>query len=648
MPRRYQWQPLAENRIRLFEIVPGNEDTALHFFIEHHDLASLPEYEAISYAVGDSPADCVCVCQGSKTRGTIHITTSLWLALQEFRRRKAGVNMKISSSLALQRFRRRKQRTFVWADQICIDQNNAADKARQIPLMSNIFGSATMVFVWLGPANEDTAQAFRLVNSVTKKIYANSKGIYVPAEKKLIRSRAQQLLLPHHTAHEWKALNDLFKRSWFRRQWCFQEIVIAKKATVLCGTFDIPWEALSDALEAIIFYDETDKPWNSFLKAKAHRPLLWTGICRRAYQVGRRRGDPMFDLMHLTVMCMDRGAALPHDKIYALLGCARGDETQPIPIDYQQHFRRLYSNSTRVFLQKRRKLGLLRLVQHCNPATGPTELPHWVPDYRYKPDERELINGTRVDLWIAMQVKDFDYNATGSSRAIIPDTGDPLLLSLEGFSVGKIIKTTEMRPPIGDHSVVESAKDIVAGEPLALECCTDGIYLPTGEPIYGAYLRTLVLDRPHSQEASAQRTARTQRSITGLGSSTCTHAADRENPNSYDDVSDVGKILCVHVSPKILFITDSGYIGLATQSCTVGDQVYLLLGGDMPFILRELSIGTFQYAGEAYVHGIMDGEYLLRFRQHSADNDALTDEEWLDSLGDENPPPLPAVQVVLS
>ncbi len=47
-----------------------------------------------------------------------------------------------------------------------------------------------------------------------------------------------------------------------------------------------------------------------------------------------------------------------------------------------------------------------------------------------------------------------------------------------------------------------------------------------------------------------------------------------------------------------------------------GDVVCLLRGGDVPFVLRRLSSGNgcYQLIGEAYVHGIMQGEISAMLR----------------------------------
>jgi hypothetical protein len=40
------------------------------------------------------------------------------------------------------------------------------------------------------------------------------------------------------------------------------------------------------------------------------------------------------------------------------------------------------------------------------------------------------------------------------------------------------------------------------------------------------------------------------------------------------------------------------------------DILCIFLGGNVPFILRPLGDGSYELVGEAYVHGVMDGEFM--------------------------------------
>ncbi|KAH6720640.1 heterokaryon incompatibility protein-domain-containing protein [Leptodontidium sp. MPI-SDFR-AT-0119] len=76
-----------------------------------------------------------------------------------------------------------------------------------------------------------------------------------------------------------------------------------------------------------------------------------------------------------------------------------------------------------------------------------------------------------------------------------------------------------------------------------------------------------------------------------------------------------------------LFITNTGFLGIGPAGLQTGDNLYLLLGGTAPFILREASIRKVplianrpvlgsvervcsEIIGDCYVHGLMDGEGL--------------------------------------
>jgi hypothetical protein len=65
------------------------------------------------------------------------------------------------------------------------------------------------------------------------------------------------------------------------------------------------------------------------------------------------------------------------------------------------------------------------------------------------------------------------------------------------------------------------------------------------------------------------------------------------------------------------FITQSGYIGIGPARTQPGDEVWIFHGGKVPFVMRRTdaskAIGshrTLNLVGDAYVHGIMDGQAM--------------------------------------
>jgi hypothetical protein len=70
-----------------------------------------------------------------------------------------------------------------------------------------------------------------------------------------------------------------------------------------------------------------------------------------------------------------------------------------------------------------------------------------------------------------------------------------------------------------------------------------------------------------------------------------------------------GKAMGQFAMHRKFCLTKKGYIGLAPLNAAEGDVVAVLNGGRVPFILRRLENGKFQLVGEAYVHGLMRGEF---------------------------------------
>ena len=62
---------------------------------------------------------------------------------------------------------------------------------------------------------------------------------------------------------------------------------------------------------------------------------------------------------------------------------------------------------------------------------------------------------------------------------------------------------------------------------------------------------------------------------------------------------------------RLLAITEEKLMGLVPISAEVGDEIYLLAGGQVFYVLRPQGDG-FRLIGESYIHGLMDGEALDR------------------------------------
>ncbi|KAF2826116.1 hypothetical protein CC86DRAFT_276577, partial [Ophiobolus disseminans] len=105
-------------------------------------LDDQPHFTALSYVWGNDPPTHRCFqlfveCEGAK----LQVTANCHSALRHLRKKLGKMT--------------------IWVDAVCINQFDLAEKSQQIPLMSNIFSRAEIVYVWLGQGTPGTDRAMR-------------------------------------------------------------------------------------------------------------------------------------------------------------------------------------------------------------------------------------------------------------------------------------------------------------------------------------------------------------------------------------------------------------------------------------------------------------------------------------------------------
>jgi hypothetical protein len=59
------------------------------------------------------------------------------------------------------------------------------------------------------------------------------------------------------------------------------------------------------------------------------------------------------------------------------------------------------------------------------------------------------------------------------------------------------------------------------------------------------------------------------------------------------------------------FVTAKGHLGLGLDHVGPGDVIAVLIGCQVPFVLRQSADGKYEIVGESYVDGIIDGEAVV-------------------------------------
>ena len=187
----FPYRTLSEREIRVVVVKHARRplENNLTCYIQHITLGldsnypvSVP-YTALSYTWGDGKDVTSLKLQdeGTKKSGDITVTRSLVTALQTI-------------------LEPRKHYT-LWIDQICIDQSSTEEKGQQVQFMRWIYERATVIYVWLGPANEGSDIAM-----IYLKDYDKVRELY---DLNPILEEALKLV---------------FRRPYWSRTWTLQEV----------------------------------------------------------------------------------------------------------------------------------------------------------------------------------------------------------------------------------------------------------------------------------------------------------------------------------------------------------------------------------------------------------------------------------------
>lgn len=140
------------------------------------------EYEALSWNWGTTPWDAQVKIDKDGVRYYFNVPKSIIGAFKALRNKKTE--------------------RVLWVDAISIDQSDPLEKSQQVPMMSEIYGGAKSVCVWLGEGDEDSKMAFDFIRNEIIQLEDFDKLCESPG-----------------SAPKWNAMFNLMKRPWFSRRW---------------------------------------------------------------------------------------------------------------------------------------------------------------------------------------------------------------------------------------------------------------------------------------------------------------------------------------------------------------------------------------------------------------------------------------------
>ncbi|KAJ2896080.1 hypothetical protein MKZ38_005908 [Zalerion maritima] len=389
------YRPLEPREIRILHLHPGagNDPVTVHLFHERLDGPDHHQFEALSYVWGTSdPASLVPIRVG---HGTLFVTLNLHLALRHLRYSEPG------------RIR------LLWADALCINQSDVAERNRQVKMMGDIYSRASRTTVWLGeetPEGTGGIQAFRDAAAfLPPKLMLTAdeaKSELAASFDSMARNREQLV-----NAANWAAALAMLSAPWFQRRWTIQEVVLAKVVTFVYGEDSLDWDDMSRIVTAL--GQNGLSRFFGYLRApNENRLSFMSGLNNAGMLLSIRnlhRKDTGGARLSWLLATLDKFSCTdPRDQLFALYGMANDVDSMPESLmpDYSEDatFEPLIKAYVSWQLNQGKRLEFLCFVpRQPSASTGCTT---WCPDFN-RPD----YNPTNIHVFYQR------FNACGNVEA---------------------------------------------------------------------------------------------------------------------------------------------------------------------------------------------------------------------------------------
>jgi len=577
----YQYSPLPQSSsFRVLELLPGQPDAELACHLHLEDWTKKPAYEALSYAWGDPTIKFPINCDGQ----CLEVTGNLHASLVQLRQPDSS--------------------RFLWADAICIDQENLQERGQQVSVMRQIYKNATNVVVWLGQdENGQAVEAVQfikhLADTLCEEMPGKSHGMKDIDD--LYELTNNDCLLQHDVS--WLAVAWYFSRPWFQRLWVFQEVNCGTHVVVICGNTNTSWDSVGLAATYI-------KRWQPLKEKIAH---VDKSFWYNAYIMRSRHHQSTISAASMLSQGQNFITTDPLDRVFALLGTLplRKWETKLQP-DYTRSRRSLYLDVGRRCLVDSKDAFFLSYVQH-NHGVEIENFPSWIPQW-----DQERIR-------VPIAIPKANWAACGNSQIAAATEGDGSILRLQGLLFDETTSKTDIDPDqLFNLDADYSDQDEVDDHPLLTFWRTQrdtSIKHPSSESMLNIFATTFVLGYRINYGAHycyrlvpdflayMSRLIKAPARRSSIRRSSTFPELDVETQDSIGDWKNYVHVAHSMSYRRCFFTTSRGYMGLGPNAMQTGDVVCILFGCKVPYVLRPVD-GHYLLVGDAYIYGIMDGEAM--------------------------------------
>ncbi|KAK0658022.1 heterokaryon incompatibility protein-domain-containing protein [Cercophora newfieldiana] len=532
----------------------------------------------------------------------------------------------------------------IWIDAISINQQDKEEKADQVAIMGDIYRGATHVNIWLpGPtvpaASLETTASLKSVFSFVASDHFHDMPGYSkdPKTGQLVFEETGEFT----TA--WEGFRLVAESPWWTRAWTVQEAILPPQLHFLYGTaepcdFDIMAKAMDNywrfgkhldacCTEAILLFprDKMDT-LGTILDMVGHVGSLFL---RRS--LGRGRTFDGRDNFYMIMRAFaSRSCLEPRDRLYALWSQTVNDSYRVHKLSYTRPLREVYTEVFKCMIREAQghppPYPGIDFRVFFGPDFGPGgDRPSWVPSFAggwhmesVQANIRRL-GGTRT------------FRAAAWKKCKLTFSGDNEL-HLDGNYADRIVAvglplTTNELLHTGCKAVFDQWREMIRttktatgprDKKLASLLC-GGIYfghLPRRKRLAkntSFFIRKSVETHWGKvwDEIGLQMMANNELWRRAVRKDYM-HEDFHEfwADGDFKVIEDIAysRTLATALLDRAMFVTEGGRMGLCWPHAKAGDEVWVLYGSKMPFVMRPDG-EAYNMVGDCYLQGAMDGEF---------------------------------------
>jgi hypothetical protein len=534
------------------------------------------EYEAVSYVWGDRTSTADIDCDGYRL--------TVPRSLHKF----------------LRRLRHQERYRALWADAICINQQDLAEKTVQVNIMGRIFQNAKRTLFCLS----DSEPALSLKGTLNRIVLY--RGFIQQCESILGDEGQSHQITPCIKTLQrlgdatFGILKEVLDLEWFHRAWIVQEFGLAKDGVFIWGSEEIPKDDLLGLVKVLCNFapnicrqhktlNEVQQAYNMMTSyTETHIQLRYEDSLASFWHIDSTKIELSF--MQILNKIRDSGckATLEVDHLYAFFGHPKAKirGKHRIDINYFRRPEETFQEFAMHCLEREEGLMLLSCVYHEAKIIEDRTDAHWIPSWA----PRWNIPNPYMELGGVLGSNFYHAGIHQRHRWALHRftvNGDELHVS--GHVVGNV--KTALRACREEHFTDELF-------PRTRDILTAVVAEELGRHPGDAFMTNLLTGGRIGKWPSVSAPALFQLHPAGS-----TNWGDA--PSAYQkSVQEDAQTFC---RGRSFFTTNSGGFGFGPHILEEGDICCVIHGAYVPMILRETPSGNFLLVGEAYLEGIMFG-----------------------------------------